>query len=145
MFVTREGVVATPLRISACRGYKNEIQTVTFMFLGFHQLNGSILDAVRPNRKSEIQDGGLKPAIVISQLVDETGTKFHRLHPCFRVQQLIDSSLNTVQHKPGVETSRWRLEVGFPTSALVRQHSDCFQTVGFPTSVFVAPHSNYLH
>ena len=88
-------MVATPLVSQLVDEIGTKFQRLPHVF-GVQQLNGSSLDAVRPNRKSEIQHGGPKSAVLISQLVDETGTKFQRLNPYFWVQQVNASSLNAV-------------------------------------------------
>ena len=63
-----------------------------------------------PDRKSEIQDGGPKPEVLISKLVEEIESKFQRLHPCFRGPTSQWNSMNDVRHKPEVGIPRWRLD-----------------------------------
>ena len=78
-----------------------------------------------PNRKSEIPDGGPKPAVLKSHLVDVMATKFQRLPACFwgsSNSMEIVLMLCDINRKSNIPAGG--LVVGFPTSGLVRQHSD---------------------
>ena len=66
------------------------MSTVTAMFSdgsSYPMKRVLTVDAVRPNRKWEIQDGGLLTTnILLSQLQDIISLKFQRLRQCFGIQ-----------------------------------------------------------
>ena len=75
-----------PKAISGCRLDRTKFQRLPSI-LGVQEFKGAVPNTVLCNRKSEIQDGGVKLEIRISQLPDKISTPFQRLTPIFGVQQ----------------------------------------------------------